>query len=204
MILKEAFRYQNYLSLLFRQALEYLSTEDYITTRTQEHIRTNSNPDAQNEKVCVPKVYNVDFTPNDLLDFIVTLLDEKQKLSNAITIAKKSLAIDVDASMSMNKIKQEYINVLKGMNSIKSIETDREGFAYTFNNEGNQVSYRYPIKEVKTIDFNRNTVKSLIRKYKKETDDISTERDRIDVMTNVNYSPIWEVDTPLDDILAKE
>ena len=89
MILKEAFRYQNYLTSLFVQATSYLSREDFITTTTQKHNRTMVNPDAQDENIIVPKVFNVDYKPNDLIDFVVKLIDEKQKLSNAITDAKE-------------------------------------------------------------------------------------------------------------------
>lgn len=204
MILKEAFRYQNYLTSLFVQATSYLSREDFITTTTQNHNRSMVNPDAQDEKIGVPKVFNVGYKPNDLIDFVVKLIDEKQKLSNAITEAKKTLDMDIDAAMSMNKTKQDFISVLRRMASIKSTESEKEGTSYKFNNDGDQVSYRYPVKEVKAIDYNRNTVKGLISKYKKETDQISTTRDRIDIMTEVNYDPIWEVDTPLEDILTPE
>ena len=204
MILKEAFRYQNYLTSLFSQATSYLSREDFITTTTQKHNRTMVNPDAQDEDIIVPKVFNVDYKPNDLIDFVVKLIDEKQKLSNAITDAKKSLDMDIDAAMSMNKTKQDFISVLRRMASIKSTESEKEGTSYKFNNDGDQVSYRYPVKEVKAIDYNRNTVKGLISKFKKETDEISTTRDRIDIMTDVDYTPVWEVDTPLEDILVSE
>ena len=204
MILKEAFRYQNYLTSLFTQATGYLSREDFITTTTQKHNRTKVNPDAQDEDIVAPKTFTVDYKPNDLINFVVKLIDEKQKLSNAITDAKKTLDIDIDAAMSMNKVKQDFISVLRRMVSIKPSESDKEGTSYKFNNDGDQVSYRYPVKEVKTIDYDRNAVKGLISKYKKETDEISTERDRIDIMTEVDYTPVWEVDTPLEDILVPE
>lgn len=204
MILKEAFRYQNYLTSLFVQATSYLSREDFITTTTQKHNRTMVNPEAQDEDIIVPKVFNVDYKPNDLIDFVVKLIDEKQKLSNAITEAKKSLDMDIDAAMSMNKSKQDFISVLRRMVSIKPTESEKEGTSYKFNNDGDQVSYRYPVKEVKTINYDRNAVKGLISKYKKETDETSTSRDRIDIMTDVDYTPVWEVDTPLEDILVPE
>lgn len=204
MILKEAFRYQNYLTSLFVQATSYLSREDFITTTTQKHNRTMVNPEAQDEDIVVPKVFNVEYKPNDLIDFVVKLIDEKQKLSNAITEAKKSLDMDIDAAMSMNKSKQDFISVLRRMVSIKPTESEKEGTSYKFNNDGDQVSYRYPVKEVKTIDYDRNAVKGLISKYKKEADEVSTARDRIDIMTDVDYTPVWEVDTPLEDILVPE
>ena len=201
MILKEAFRYQNYLSSLFAETVGYLSREDFITTTTQNHNRKKSNPDSDDDEVVVQKPYNVVFKPNDLIVFAVRLIDEKQKLSDAITEAKKTTSFDVDAAMSMNKTKQSFIHILRRMASIKPIESEKEGVSYKFNNDGDQVPYRYPIKEVKTIDYDREDVKNLIDKYKKETDNISTERDRIDIMTEVDYKPVWEVDTPLEDII---
>ena len=204
MILKEGFRYQNYLSLLLSQAMNYLSCESYITTTIQSHNRTKVNPDAQDEKITIQKPYNVIFEPNDLIDFVVKVIEEKEKLSNAIAVSKRTLEFDIDAAMSINKMKQEFIQTLRRMAVIKSTELEKEGTSYKFNNDGDQVSYRYPVKEVKTIDYDRNTVKSLISKFKKETDKISTERDRIDIMIEVNYDPIWEVDTPLEDILSPE
>ena len=102
MILKEAFRYQNYLSSLFTETVGYLSREDFITTTTQEHNRKKSNPDADNEKVVVQKSYNVEFKPSDLIDFTIQLIDEKQRLSDAITEVKKATSFDIDAAMSMN------------------------------------------------------------------------------------------------------
>lgn len=204
MILKEAFRYQNYLSLLLSQAMNYLSCESYITTTIQSHNRTKVNPDAQDEKITIQKPYNVIFEPNDLIDFVVKVIEEKEKLSNAIAESKRTLEFDIDAAISINKMKQEFIQTLRRMAVIKSTELEKEGTSYKFNNDGDQVSYRYPVKEVKTIDYDRNTVKSLISKFKKEADKISTERDRIDIMTEVNYDPIWEVDTPLEDILTPE
>lgn len=201
---QEAFRYQNYLSLLLSQAMNYLSCESYITTTIQSHNRTKVNPDAQDEKITIQKPYNVIFEPNDLIDFVVKVIEEKEKLSNAIAESKRTLEFDIDAAMSINKMKQEFIQTLRRMAVIKSTELEKEGTSYKFNNDGDQVSYRYPVKEVKTIDYDRNTVKSLISKFKKETDKISTERDRIDIMIEVNYDPIWEVDTPLEDILSPE
>lgn len=201
---QEAFRYQNYLSLLLSQAMNYLSCESYITTTIQSHNRTKVNPDAQDEKITIQKPYNVIFEPNDLIDFVVKVIEEKEKLSNAIAESKRTLEFDIDAAISINKMKQEFIQTLRRMAVIKSTELEKEGTSYKFNNDGDQVSYRYPVKEVKTIDYDRNTVKSLISKFKKETDKISTERDRIDIMTEVNYDPIWEVDTPLEDILTSE
>lgn len=201
-VLKEAFRYQNYLQSLFTHALAFLVKENFITTTTENHNRTKVNPDAQDEKIKKPKLDNVSFTPMDLVNFIVKVIDEKQKLSNAIVVAKKTASIDIDSAMAMNKTKQEFIHVLQYMSQVKDREIEREGTSYKFNNDGDQVVYRYPVTEVTKIDYNRKDIRGLISKYKKQTDEISSQRDLIDVTTEVYYDPVWEVDTPLEDIIG--
>lgn len=204
MILKEAFRYQNYLSELFIQAIYLLQNEDFIMTVTQVHARTKVNPEAADEKIELPVAGNVDYTPNKVIDLLTKIIDERQKLSDAISVAKKKMDIDVDSAISMNKMKQNYMSVLSKMSHLKASETEKEGTSYKFNNDGDQVLYRYPLTEIKTINYDRNLVKTLLKKYKKETDTVSMQKDKVDIMTEVYYEPVWDVDTPLEDILNPE
>lgn len=204
MILKEAFRYQNYLSELFTQAIYLLHNEDFIMTVTQVHARTKVNPEAADEKIELPVAGNVDYTPNKVIDLLIKIIDERQKLSDAISTAKKKMDLDVDSAISMNKMKQNYMSVLSKMSHLKASETEKEGTSYKFNNDGDQVLYRYPLTEIKTINYDRNLVKSLLKKYKKETDTVSMQKDKADIMTEVSYEPVWDVDTPLEDILNPE
>lgn len=204
MILKEAFHYQNYLSNLFVEAINYLHQRDFITTTKETHYRSKVNSESKDEILNPPKPYNVNFCPNDLVDFIVELINEKDKLTNAIVAAKRSVSLDIDAAMSINKTKQDFISALRNMMSVKDVQVEKNGSSYKFNNDGDQVTYFYPVTVVQTIDYNRNNVRKLITKYQKETNDVSVERDRIDITTKVDYTPIWEVDTPLEDILMPE
>ena len=64
---------------------------------------------------------------------------------------------------------------------------------------GNQVSYRYPIKEIVTIDYDRNDINGLIRKYQKKCDDVSNRIDREEILLDVEYTPVWDIDTPFED-----
>ena len=61
------------------------------------------------------------------------------------------------------------------------------GVGYVFNKEGNQTTYRYDIERVKTIDFDRNRVRKLIKKLQKKADKVSNEIDVALLSTNVNY-----------------
>lgn len=206
MVLKEAYRYQKFLAGLIQSAEYYLYKREFVTSVEQYHERKKSNPDAENETIQKENLTksSVDFTANDLLRFIPELLDEKEKLSVAINKAKDTTEIDIDASLSMNKQKQEFIKVLNDMNSKKSCEKTITGKGYKFNVNNEQVSYVYDIVEKTTIDFDRNTVKALIKKYSKETDHVSTMLDRIVLTTQVDFEPKYDINDTLEELLVRE
>lgn len=175
----------------------------FITTTKQIHKRSKVNSDATDEELFTDKPYVVDYTPNDLVDFVVKIIQEKQKLSDAIETAKQKYNANIDASLAINKIKQGFTECLRNMYSIKNSEKKCTGSAYKFNVEGNQVTYQYEIDEVTTIDFDRNDIKALIKKYQKETDEVSAMVDKAEVTIEVDYTPVWDVDTPLDDAVLE-
>lgn len=201
MVLKEAFRYQNYLSNLIRQAENYLNKRDFITTTKQEHNRNKVNPEADNETVEVKSPYNVEFTPMQLVNFIMKAIAEKEKLSVAIVTAKNSAEFDIDAALEMNREKQQYITVLEHMDGIRSTSKDSRGQDYRFDNNGEQKLYYYPMTEIVTINYDRNDIRGLIKKLRKETDEVSTKLDLIKVNTEVDYTPIWDILTPLEEVV---
>lgn len=202
MILKEAYRYQNYLSNLVSSAEGYLCKKDFITETTQTHNRKKVNPEAEDEVMVVKTSYNVDFTPMQLIEFINKAIVEKQKLTNAIDTAKKNAEINIDSSIEMNRIKQGYISVLSSMTKTKSSETVSRGSGYKFNADGNQVAYYYNIDNVTTINFDRNDVRGILKKLQRETDDISTKIDAIQATAEVDYEPIWDLSDSLEDIVC--
>lgn len=203
MVLKEAYRYQNYLDKLIDEAQSYLLKKDFITKTIQKHNRKKANPDAEDETVDVKTSYTVDFTPMNLVDFIMKAIDEKEKLSNAIVQAKKTTEIDIDASVSMNKIKQQYINVLTMMVNTKSSEKITQGAGYKFNADGNQTLYYYDVENITKISYDRNDIRGIIKKLNKETDEISSKLDIIQLTTEVDYIPIegWDIGDTLEDVV---
>ena len=140
MILKEAYRYMNYLASLLDSARIYLENPHFITTTKQTHHRTKVNPAAQDETTQLVKPFDAAFTPMQLVDFVVKILEEKEKLSAAIAAAKKTTPIDMDHAVAMNKKRQEFVAVLNSMNHIKGSERVVQGSAYKFNQEGNQTN----------------------------------------------------------------
>lgn len=203
MVLKEAYRYQNYYTSLFNQAVVLLMRDNFITNVKQIHCKSQSVADANDENVIRPK--NVDLpeeiTPIMVVDFLIDVMSEKEKLSKAIYESKSKAEIRIDDSISSNKMKQEFIETLRKMVDLRSFERDFEGIGYKINNDGNQVTYKYPVKEIITINYDRNKIKAIIKKYQKDCDDISNKIDREEILLEVDYVPKWDIDTSFEDAI---
>lgn len=202
MVLKEAFRYQNFLDLILSNATNYLCRTDFVTETKEAHNRKKVNPLADDEIIEVKNVHNVDFTANDLIDVVCAVITEKEKLTKAVTLAKRSTEIDIDSSVSINKLKQRISSVFNNMASIKNSETTSRGTGYKFNEAGDQVSYYYDVNSVTTINFKRDDVRNLAKKYQKETDEISTKLDAIELTTVVDFVPTWDVTDTFEEVVA--
>lgn len=202
MILKEAYRYQNFLTNLISNAQTYLGSGSFVMTTTQRHMKSKANPEATDD-LEVPKSYNVDFTPIQLVDFLMDTIQEKQKLSDTIAEAKKNTEIDLDSSYAMNKTKQSLAKVFKTMAGRKATETEKQGRDYRFNVNQEQVAYTYTIKEVTKLDYDRNVVKALAKKLAKETDEVSTKLDQLELTTLVDHEPKYDMNDTLEDIVVK-
>lgn len=202
MNLKEAFRYQNFLDELLGTAYSYLNNKNFVVSTVETHLKSQVNPDAKDEVIEVQKPYDVDFTPNDLIDFVVKVINEKEKLSNIISDAKMRTEIDIDVAIALNKKKQGFARVLQSLSNIKSGEKIKNASDYKFNTDGNQVSYYYKINEVTKIDFNRNDVRGLYKKLLKETDDVSTKLDSILINTELDFNPNWDINDSFEECVV--
>lgn len=201
MNLKESYRYQNFLDNLLSTAYSYLRNNKYITTTKQEHLRSKANPDATDETMEIANSIDVEFAPNDVINFVMDLLREKEKVSAAIVAAKATTEINIDNAVAMNIKKHEYINVLEMMANTKPSEITVRGTGYKFNAEGNQVSYYYDVTQTTTIDFDRNDVKGLIKKLNRECDEVSAKLDSIEINTVLDFNPIYDVNDKFEDII---
>ena len=203
MNLKESYRYANYLDTLLNTAYRYLQNKGFTTTTKQNHLRSKANSEASDEIVEVQKPYDVEFTPNDVIDFVVGVITEKELLANAIAKAKSGAEINIDNAVAMNKKKQAFVSVLSGIVNIKPSEKTTQGTDYKFNQQdGNQIRYFYNIEETTTIDFNRNDVKALIKKYSKECDDISAKLDAIEINTIVEHTQKYDISDTFEDLVG--
>ena len=202
MNLKESYRYANYLDGLLNTAYFYLRNKGFVTTTVEEHLRKQSNPDVENETIEVQKPFDVEFLPNDVIDFVVKVIEEKEKLSESIAKAKGTTDINIDNAIAMNKKKQGFVSVLNGIADIKPSETKTIAKGYKFDINGEQKPYVYDVNRKTSIDFDRTDVRNLIKKYLKETDEISAKLDLIEITTQVDFVPKWDINEKFEELVG--
>ena len=202
MNLKESYRYANYLDDLLSTAYTYLRNKGFVTTTVEEHLRKQSNPDVENETIEVQKPFDVEFKPNDVIDFVVKVIEEKDKLSDAIAEAKSITEINIDNAIAMNKKKQGFVSVLNGIADIKPSEIKTTSKSYKFDINGEQKPYIYDVNRKTSIDFNRTDVRNLIKKYLKETDEISAKLDLIEITTIVDFVPAFDINSKFEELVG--
>lgn len=202
MTLKEAFRYQNFLSNMFELVLHNIN-QNTVCTITEEHLRSQANPDAADETV--DKTFNraFDCTVDQLIGFARFLIDEKLALSYAIADAKQIECLYLDANTFVNGSRRALQARLSDICRCKPDAIETTGQAYRFNVEGNQVPYSYKVVRHTELDFDKQRAKSLARSLAKEADDVSAAIDRY--MTTVElkgFTPAFDPSDTLDDMIS--
>jgi hypothetical protein len=185
------------------KAIVYLSNHDNVTKVVQTHQRSEANPDAKNEEVDLTSSRAINIAANTLVDFLAHVVNQKSLLSEAIAKAKAACGEDIDGAIIVNKTKQRVASALSSMASIKPSERVTQGRGFKFNVEGNQTSYVYDIKQVTTIDFDRNKVRKIAKKFMTESDETSRMLDKLMVDVNVVYDAPYDINDNFDDILEE-
>ena len=195
MNLKEAFRFQNKLQGLMNEAQSILQDDRNITKTQTTVFHKKVMPELENE-------ITVDMAPseyadriNEIMSFLLYLLDEHEKLAKGIHDAKAALPIDMDNEVSLNSRRQQIASTLRYMVDLRSSEILQPGggMGYRFNAEGNQVSYRCDAKRVTTINFDRNKARTYALAMNRKADEISAELDRCMVNSEVDYAMPFDV-----------
>lgn len=197
MNLKEAFRFQNKLQALMIEAEGILSREQNITKVQNTHLRSKVMPGAKDETtVDMPSTeYSDSITA--VAEFLLFLLEEREKLSRAIYTAKAGLDIPagLDGETGLNSKRQEVANLFRRMTALRSSEQliANGGSGYRFNNEGNQVTYRCDVKRVVTINFDRNRLRRMCGELSRKADEVSAVLDAALINTQVVYETPFDV-----------
>lgn len=202
MTLKDSFQYQNYLEQMLMQVRNDLESSANVMKVTEYHLRSKVRGDAQDETVDATSERDFSCTPNDMVETMMALLNEKISLTKAIGCAKNGW-FDIDAEIAANRTRRQVCGVLQSLSNRKSKELVRSGDALCFNVNGEPVTYSYDVKTVHTIDFDRNKVKDLYRDLMAESQRISNEADDYCLTREVDFAPKFSVVDSLDDIIEK-
>ena len=176
MNLKEAFRYQNFMSRLMENARWSLRAKEHAFETTKKHMKNKADPSSEDfeEVVAVEP-----FAPDDVvIDFMVWLIGEREKLGKAITEAK-ARTMDIDSMIAANKFKQVTLNSIKEVLALKPTTRIESGRGYKFNNDGVQQPYYYDIEVTQKELFDRDKAKRLAKLIAADSDTVSSEIDSL-------------------------
>ena len=190
MNLKEAFRFQNKLQSMMADAQSILGNNGNITKVQNPYLRHKVMAEAEDEVTMEAPSTEYSENITEMAEFLLFLLDEREKLSAAIHKAKVSLPLGagLDGEVSLNGKRQEIAGLRNG-----EVLISNGGVGYRFNNEGNQVSYRCDVKRVTTINFDRNKIRKMCADLSKKSDETSAALDAALVNTPVEYEAPFDV-----------
>lgn len=202
MNLKEAFRFQNKLQELIEDAQRHLGNDQNVLKVKTTYLRSKAMEGAADEVIEENLASQFAGRANDLMSFLLYLLEQKELLATAIHEVKKELPIDMDSETTLNAQRQRIAQTFGYLVNLRSSEKTIPGggTGYRFNVEGNQVTYRCDVRKVTTIDFDRNVARKHLSALNKKSDAVSAEIDRCIVNFTVNYDVPFDVNDTFEEI----
>lgn len=201
MTLKDAFRYQKFLKETVDTTLYHLR-DTAITTKTTSIHKLCEVDAVLTDKIEVSTDSRTfGYTADQLVAFLSFLLEERSKVSEAISISKRYHTVDIDANIAENKILRNVASALRDLDRLKTTKRTSVGSAYRFNAEGNQIPCRYNIESVTEIDFDRKTVKSMYKKLYSDADERSAAVDDALLSLRVLHEPALNINDSFEDML---
>ena len=196
--LKKAFETQNVYKSLHSDVAFFLEQRNNIMTLTETHLKSKANSNDEDEFILTPK--ETEILVMDAVDFMQFLTNEIGLLTEAINNAKA--ASSYDSMIAANSAKRTFLNVITNMARLKPSETKTQAKAYTFNAEGNQTAYYYDKVTKFTIDYDRNAIKAIESRIRKECSDTSDKLDELLLTIKVDYTPLFVSGDTLEDAIA--
>lgn len=200
MNLKESFRYQNFLDSLMKEAAASIQEAGHCLKVTRTHMRNKVNPDVTDyEEIVEDEAF---FANDHVIEFMMWLIAEREKLSNAITAAKASVGFDLDAAVETNKFRQSVNGAIKNMLRYSPSKRTERARDYKFNVEGNQMPYIYDVEIVSEEAYDRASAKKHMRSIISEADKTSAKIDAALINTVVDYEPSFDVNETFNDVMT--
>lgn len=200
MNLKEAFRYQKFLQDMLDSAVNSLIIKTHCIKQTKNHLRNIVDEKLSNysEETTSENEY---FENDKVIEFALSIIEEREKICAAIKEAKNNAELDIDAAIQINMSRQHLIRGLRYMMNYKPGRRIETGYGQKFNVEGNQTEYKYDVEIVETDAYDRKGAKELLKKLASESDVVSNHIDCIKVNTIVNFTPSYNVNDTFDDAM---
>lgn len=199
MNLKESFRYQKFLDSLLQNANQSIMQQSHCLKTTQDHCRHEVNPEVED---VTEEVERLDFTNNDdMMQFLVHIVEEKERLSIAIGDAKRDLSFDLDAAVEANKARQAVNASIRRMLRYTTSKTKTQGVGYKFDATGVQQPYRYDVITFTSEDYNKDRAKEIMRSMISKADEVSAVVDAALINCEVKYEPPYDVNEQFQDVV---
>ncbi len=199
MNLKESFRYQNFLDIMMRTASTSIQQRDHCLKVTKTHLRNKANPDASDVTEVVEG--EVFFANDDVIAFMAWLVEEREKLTTAIGVAKSSVGFDIDAAIETNKFRQSLHSSIRRMMRYAPGKSKSQARGYKFDINGVQQAYIYDVETTTSENYTKDTAKALMRNMITTADDVSAKVDAALINTTVEYKPPYDVNESFEDVL---
>lgn len=202
MILKEAFRFQNYLNRLVSECAEVLTEQNFVNTTTQHHLKSKAVAGVEDEDIVIENEVKVPFDPDDAIEFLNFLAVYKEQLTKAISDAKRAHAeLDIDGELANNSTRRTVNTLLKKLGSARLRKAKTRSTAYTFNNEGNQTSYYYDVEITTEPKYDVERAATLAKAFANNADEASTAIDKAMVEIEVDFEPMFTVNDSFEDAI---
>ncbi len=202
MNLKDSFRYQNFLDKLMKSAGESIKNANHGLKLTKIHHRKKMNPLVEDLSENVQLDQN--FYPNDdVVAFMADLVEERRKLTEAITRAKAGIKFDIDAAVEANKFRQSLAGSIRSMLRFTKGQYKEKGMGYKFNNDGNQVTYYYEIDVLSEEAYDKPAARKTMKSMIDLADKVSGEIDAAMLTTQVEYDVPYDVNGTFEDAMEE-
>ena len=205
MNLKEAFQVQNIINDLFSYATNYLMSTENVVTVKEKHFRSKAVEGQTDEERDMTNYDSKKFSAESIINFLMRLLEEREKLSHAINAAKAQMNFDLDSAVDTNRNRHKLTDTFDQLVRLQSVHTihRNQGRGYVFNKEGNQTEYRYDIERIQTIDFDRKKLRGIVKSIYSKADEVSNSIDMALLNTKVDYEFPFDLHGDNDSIIEE-
>lgn len=215
--IKEAGRYSNFLQNTLQELyrLSWSGMEPKLVEKTVLHKKSLAKEGLEDEEILVKEEGSIseDVTLEKVVSLIDELMLEKALLTKEINLAKAEIEIEfdgkvlgLDSAIEYAKLSRECSELFYRHLLLNREEGVSKGYdrGYTFNVEGNQVSFQYETETTTKLLFDKEEYKEKEKEMLLKADSLSEEIDKQFTRKIVNFNPKHSYLDSVNDLLSKE